>query len=967
MTDTDRTSGGNVVNKMKVMGGVALLSFILVALFQNFTSESSSVNSSSTSTSADIQKITFGNGPEFPGATGSLKQVAPTKGDSIFVLNYDFTKGGNYVAASMRLAAPVAADTVRFKINVPLQSIIYLRVTDESKQTLQFLVNHKDSVTDDTGWATVEVPVTSSSSFWGNGSDGELHGKIVSLSLGIGNSKRNSENIIGKGYFRQVQVLKKQNLKPFTSSVELASIHFNNGPEFPGASGALEVIPPKKGDSIQAVSYDFTQGGNYVGTHLPLVKPVTASYVRFSFKADSKVQVGLRVKDESGQTLQKIIPRKSLFVDADGWATATVDIRSSESHWGGVNSGKLQGSIHFLSLLIDKGSSKDAEGTAYFRQVEVLGHAPSMYHSTVIPASANLSQIEFSNGKEFPGAKGDMKISSDGTESIHTINFDLTHGNYVADVMSFANPVEASEVRFLAKIPKGLDVAVRVLDSEGQSFQTDFINRPFANLTDDGWRLYVVPLKSWVFHYGAANDGVFRGAVTRVTVILDKGRDGVSSLLRIHPSGTFYLKNISLGNDSGSRIDLKPNTIVYPALAKVNSNPALKTGVAFHARNDATYAMAQEIGFKYARTDVGWAGVESEKGFYRVKGFVDNVDRMHARGLTPVYILDYSNAKLYPPPTDFPIDLPAFQKYVAALTTALKGKDVVLEVWNEQNLWGFTPEQYAVLLRETEKTIHRIDPSREVISGGLAGYGFPYIYRMLDKDVTAGVSSYTIHPYTSSNSERIADRRAALLDMIASFGGTPSIATTEVGASTYWYDKKEPKSLAAESYQATTITRQILTGWASGERMTLIYQLQDSVFDPNGHSPKEYFFGLVGPHMEPKPSKRAVELLLKSTRIRTYQGVVTGSTNNIQAMKFTAPEKETLYVVWNNIKGTRSTFTTINNCEKSIDIFGEKVSRATSCILDLQSQPVPCIKNSNGTATCTITEAQGPVFVRMKK
>ncbi|MBO9666528.1 MAG: hypothetical protein J7501_06900 [Bdellovibrio sp.] len=953
------------MKKIKQALAFALVGSALIPLFQNFSDTSSSASTKSSST--DVKKFSFSNGSEFPGASGKLSIAAPTSGDSIIILKYDFTHGGNYVASSLPLTTPVSGDTVRFKMNVPLQSVIYLRVTDESKQTLQFVVNHSTLLTDDTGWTTVEVPVTSSESFWGDSSTGKLKGRIISLSLGIGNTKRNPENTIGQGLFRQVQVFNKNRFSPTTPSASFSAIHFNNGAEFPGAQGSIEVIAPTQGDSLQTVAYDFTRGGNYVSSRMQLAAPVDGHYVRFAFKADANVLIGVRVTDESGQTLQKIISRASLPMDAYGWSTATVDMESSNSFWQGAKTGKLQGRIQSLGLLVDHGSAKGVSGVAYFRQVEVLNFLPSMYNSTVVPKINPLRLAAFSNGAEFPGATGSMGIASDNGDYVHKIDFNLKAGNYVADVMTLATPVIANEVRFLAKIPTGLDIAIRVMDSAGQSFQTNFISRQFDSINDDNWRSYVVPLGAWAFHFGGANDGAFKGSVTQVKIILDRGPQGKkNSKLSVLPSGTFYVRGLSLGVGASTHLDLKPNTIVYPALGKANSDPTLTTGVSYHSRVEASYKMAEEIGFKYARTDITWNGVESVKGTYTTKGIVSSVAGMHAHGLTPVLIFDYSN-KNYPPVGDYPIDLAAFQKYVAAVTTALKGQNVVYEVWNEQDLWGFTAPQYAKLLAATADTVHAIDPERRVIAGGLAGANFSYIYRTLAEKVPRNVAAFTIHPYTRNDPEQIADKRAAIKDMIASFGINSGLATTEVGASSYWYDAVDPKSETAESYHATTITRQILTSWASGELITLIYQLQDAPFDPSKPKPQEFYFGLTGPRMEAKPAKNAVQLLLHSARVRKYQGVVSGSKSGLQAMKFTSPQQETMYVVWNNIRNTTVSFTAINDCDKSIDFTGAKASKSTSCVIDHQSEALPCIKNGNGTVTCSITERQGPVFVRMKR
>jgi hypothetical protein len=61
---------------------------------------------------------TFSNGSEFPGAKGSLAKGAGHSGSGAH-LAYDFSGGGAFVAASLKLATPINAAEVGFWVKAP--------------------------------------------------------------------------------------------------------------------------------------------------------------------------------------------------------------------------------------------------------------------------------------------------------------------------------------------------------------------------------------------------------------------------------------------------------------------------------------------------------------------------------------------------------------------------------------------------------------------------------------------------------------------------------------------------------------------------------------------------------------------------------------------------------------------------------------------------------------------------------
>lgn len=126
---------------------------------------------------------TFSNGPEFPGATGSLSSGGGHPGTGAH-LAYDTSAGGNYVAAVSVLSTPVAASTVRLWVKTPGGVRVQIRVNDSTGQTLQYSPNRPFEATDPDQWYQLNVLLTATPDhFGGTVSDGTVHGGITAISV----------------------------------------------------------------------------------------------------------------------------------------------------------------------------------------------------------------------------------------------------------------------------------------------------------------------------------------------------------------------------------------------------------------------------------------------------------------------------------------------------------------------------------------------------------------------------------------------------------------------------------------------------------------------------------------------------------------------------------------------------------------------------------------------------------------
>ncbi len=124
---------------------------------------------------------TFSNGPEFPGATGSLASGPGMTGKGA-ALSYDFSGGGNYVAMSLTLQTPLTATAIGYAAKVAGVRTV-LRVVDTGGQTLQYSVNRPLEGGGPDAWYQVVVDLNAPADHWGGANDGVVHQPITALSL----------------------------------------------------------------------------------------------------------------------------------------------------------------------------------------------------------------------------------------------------------------------------------------------------------------------------------------------------------------------------------------------------------------------------------------------------------------------------------------------------------------------------------------------------------------------------------------------------------------------------------------------------------------------------------------------------------------------------------------------------------------------------------------------------------------
>jgi len=125
---------------------------------------------------------TFSNGPEFPGATGSLTLGAGYSGQGA-QLAYDLSQGGNYTAAYLTLPSPLTAAAISLWLRTPSNVLVVMRVTDSTGQVLQYSLNRPVEAMDTGAWYQQVVSLASPTSWYSGANDGVLHNPISAIGV----------------------------------------------------------------------------------------------------------------------------------------------------------------------------------------------------------------------------------------------------------------------------------------------------------------------------------------------------------------------------------------------------------------------------------------------------------------------------------------------------------------------------------------------------------------------------------------------------------------------------------------------------------------------------------------------------------------------------------------------------------------------------------------------------------------
>lgn len=287
--------------------------------------------------------------------------------------------------------------------------------------------------------------------------------------------------------------------------------------------------------------------------------------------------------------------------------------------------------------------------------------------------------------------------------------------------------------------------------------------------------------------------------------------------------------------------------------------------------------MIAAAGFKFIRMDFIWASTELEKGIYDWTGYDELTSNLEKRGLSAIYILDYSNS-LYGETVEsvnpingkvrknvaspqHPESVEAFARWSAAAAEHFRGRSILWEIWNEPNIFFWSPRpdvtQYTTLAMATAKAIREKVPEASIIGPATSEVPLSFLEPFFSSGVLAYFEAVSVHPYRnySKSPETAADDYRALRELIERYipAGKKEmpIISSEWGYSTY------TEGISIET-QAEYLVRMQMSNCLNDIPLSIWYDWMDDGKDPGE---REHNFGTVTNDLKPKPAYQAAQVM----------------------------------------------------------------------------------------------------------
>lgn len=307
---------------------------------------------------------TFSNGAEFPGAKGSFERAGDAAHEGKFggKLTFDFTGGGNYVGALLRMpdAGPSGTgdwNALQLWLNRPDGNDFVFRYTDSTGQTFQKPVECPAG-----RWVRVTIPFTGWTGHWGGADDGKPRGGPRMLALNLDHGAQTTGALL----FDDLRLV---NLSDSAARVSYPAYRF--GPEegwhtrADGNGGATKL------DGRQWTA-DFSQGARWLSLGVPdHVLLGNVDKLRLRVRGNAKGHPVRLVLRTHFMTFQKTIGEFSAEGEQE-LVTAGPPGPGWEWH-GGENDGKIHGPLRFGEIGLGAG------GTNTTCTLELLGVSVDAY------------------------------------------------------------------------------------------------------------------------------------------------------------------------------------------------------------------------------------------------------------------------------------------------------------------------------------------------------------------------------------------------------------------------------------------------------------------------------------------------------------------------------------------------------------------------------------------------------------
>lgn len=277
----------------------------------------------------------------------------------------------------------------------------------------------------------------------------------------------------------------------FDSQASASRWELHDGPEFPGAAGAIrwDAERGRAAPGCLVLEHSFEGGGNYVQASAPVPPGTNAKVARVWLKKPAGHRITFRVVDSAGQTFQKGVSYTS-----PDWQHVEVDLGRWGASFGGPGDNQLRPPLRRFGILIENTDSPKT-GELLIDDLEFLPRPGRVGK----PVTYTLLDFAQQPGGHLQGGAGNTLVN--GT---WTYGFNRGAPGFVRDFSLLGEPV-------LMRIhleSDGSGHGVRLeLGSHFQSF-----HKQVGDLSGKGKQVIEVPLNKldgWE-HFGGSDDGMVR-------------------------------------------------------------------------------------------------------------------------------------------------------------------------------------------------------------------------------------------------------------------------------------------------------------------------------------------------------------------------------------------------------------------------------------------------------------------------
>ena len=334
----------------------------------------------------------------------------------------------------------------------------------------------------------------------------------------------------------------------------------------------------------------------------------------------------------------------------------------------------------------------------------------------------------------------------------------------------------------------------------------------------------------------------------------------------------------------------------------------------FHRGHETDLDQIAAAGFKVARVDLGWDGIERSKGQYDWSACDELTTNLVRRGLRALYILDYSNP-LYEETVvtrdpvsgrvqrdlaspQHPGSVAAFAQWSAAAAKRYRDQHVIWELWNEPNITFWKPKpdvaQYNALALAACRAIRAADPSATIIGPATSEVPLAFLSNHLASGVLEYLDAVSVHPYRSDKKppETAGEDYRNVRELISKLA-PPGKRNLPI-VSGEWGYSSFTRGVTAET-QGAYAARQQLANLLYGVPISIWYDWQD---DGPDSTEREHRFGLVTQQLEPKPAYLSIRTLTTElTGYRLERRLSVGGADDF-VLLFSRPRSVPKLAVW---------------------------------------------------------------------